>query len=461
VLVVGGGIAGLAAAAAVRRERPDAEVRVLEAADRAGGKLRLGEVGGVTVDVGAEAMLNRRPEAVALARAAGLGDSLVYPATTEARVWSRGALRRMPRTMMGIPVDLDDLAASEVLSAEGLARAAREPEVPLTDLGERDLSVGALVEQRFGPEVVDRLVEPLLGGVYAGHAREISLRAAIPQVVPLVGRGPFLGAGARPAPDSATPVFAGIRGGVGRLPDAVAAGLDVRTGTTVRELARTPQGGWRVVTGPAAAPREERADAVVLATPAAPTARLLADVVPAAATELAAIESASMAVVTLAFLAEAFPPVPGSGMLVPPVEGRFVKAATYSFAKWEWVRAASPGLVLLRTSVGRHREEHQLQAADEEIVTRSVADLADAVGVRVPPVDWHVQRWGGGLPQYAVGHLDRVRRIREAVAGSSGLAVCGAAYEGVGIAACIAGAEAAAAQVLAALDDRPLPRTGE
>jgi oxygen-dependent protoporphyrinogen oxidase len=447
VVVVGAGIAGLAAAAAVRRERPDVEVLVIESADRVGGKLRLAEVGGTVVDVGAESILNRRPEGVALARAAGLGDRVVHPATTAARIWSRGRLHPMPRSVMGVPVD--PRAAAGLLSDEGVARAEQDATLPATELGDEDVSVGWLVEQRLGREVVDRLVEPLLGGVYAGHAREISARAATPQVVALLDRDPSLvrAAAASVANPSDVPVFAGLAGGVGQLPAAVAAGLDVRTSTTVRGLTRTAD-GWEVVTGPAVAPAVVRADAVVVAVPASPASRLLGAAAPSAASELAGIDYASMAVVTLAFPADRFPEVAGSGFLVPPVDGRAVKAATYSFAKWQWVREAAGDLVVMRTSIGRHREEVALQVRDEELVARSLADLRDAVGLDVGPVDQHVQRWGGGLPQYAVGHLDRARRIRSAVAQAPGLAVCGAAYDGLGIPACIASAERAARQVL-------------
>jgi oxygen-dependent protoporphyrinogen oxidase len=187
------------------------------------------------------------------------------------------------------------------------------------------------------------------------------------------------------------------------------------------------------------------ADEVVVAVPAAPAARLLSGVAPAAAAELAAIESASMAIVTIAFRAEDVPTLAGSGFLVPPIDGRTIKAATFSFAKWDWVREAGDGVLLLRTSVGRHREESVLQVPDEELVAASLADLADATGLTARPVDTLVQRWGGGLPQYAVGHLDRVARIHAAVALVPGLAVCGAAYDGVGIPAVIASARRAAA----------------
>jgi oxygen-dependent protoporphyrinogen oxidase len=457
VVVVGGGIAGLAAAAAVRAERPDAEVIVLESSPSFGGKLLLGEVAGVVVDVGAEAMLNRRPEAVELARAAGLGDDIVHPATTSANLWSRGELLAMPRTLMGIPTDLKALAESGVISKTGLARAAMDTVLPASSLEGRDSSIGGLVEERFGKEVVDRLVEPLLGGVYAGHAREISARAAVPQVVALLDSDRSLAKAAARAmssgPSSDAPIFAGISGGVGRLPAAVieAAGVQVQTDATVRDLVRRPEGGWTLVVGSTQSPRLVHADAVVLAVPAPPTARLLSDAAPVAALELARIEYASVAVITLAFREHDFPVVEGSGFLVPPVDRRAVKAATYSFAKWDWVRDAGSGVLLMRCSLGRHREEHQLQKTDEELVDVALHDLADAIGISVRPIDDHVQRWGGGLPQYAVGHLDRVATIRAEVARLPGLAVCGAAYDGVGIPACIASGQRAAAEVLPVL----------
>ena len=458
MVVVGGGIAGLAAAAAVRRERPGVDVTVLEAAPRIGGKLAVAEVGGITVDVGAEAMLNRRPEAVSLAREVGLGDDLVHPATTAANLWSRGRVQPMPRTLMGVPIDARVLADSGVISKAGLARAALDGVLPATHLDpDQDVSVGALIEERFGREVVDRLVEPLLGGVYAGHARELSARAAVPQVVALLDRDRSLmkaAAAVTQGPASDVPVFAGIRGGVGRLPEAVAraSGATVRTDATVRDLARAGGGGWNLVIGSTRDPEVVHADAVVLATPARPTARLLADVAPDAALELSRIEYASMAVITLVVHAEDLTGTQGSGFLVPPVDGRAIKAATYSFAKWDWVREAGGGeLLAFRTSIGRHREERTLQVDDSELVTAALADLRDAVGLTAKPVDSHVQRWGGALPQYAVGHLDRVRTVRAAVADVPGLAVCGAAYDGLGIPACIASAERAATQILGSL----------
>ncbi|WP_109505902.1 protoporphyrinogen oxidase [Nocardioides speluncae] len=444
VVVVGAGIAGLTVAHDLARD-PDLDVLVLEGAPRVGGKLLTAEVGGVSVDVGAEAMLARRPEGVALARELGL--PVVHPATTSSRLWLGGELRPLPRSVLGVPVDLDQLAASGVLTPAGLNRVRAEPSLPPTELA-GDVSVAELVGSRLGAEVVDRLVEPLLGGVYAGHARALSARATVPQVVSMLDRGSLVEAAAA-LPVTDTPVFAGIEGGVGRLPLALAEGLTVRTGATVRELRRRAEGGFELVVGSAAAPELIAADRVVLATPAAPTARLLADLAPTAAAELAAVEYASMAIVTLAFRAAdaALLGTDVSGFLVPPVEGRTIKASTFSFAKWDWVRAAGGDVAVLRTSLGRHREEAVLQAADDELVTASLADLKAATGLAATPVASQVQRWGGGLPQYAVGHLDKVARIRTAIAEVPGLAVCGAAYDGVGIPAVIASAHRAAAEV--------------
>lgn len=454
VVVVGAGISGLAAAHAL--QAAGRQVVVLEASDRAGGKLRREQVAGVGVDVGAETFLFRRPEAVDLAREVGLGERLLHPATYSARIWSRGGLRPLPRSVMGVPADADELASSGLVSPEAVGRVRSEPDLPpqhdrRDDQADWDVSVGDLVSSRLGDEVLDRVVEPLLGGVYAGHARELSARAATPQLVELLERHGSLVSGAAAhlgASDDRRPVFAGLAGGVTGLAEALAAGLDVRTGTAVRAL-DLAGGRWHLTTGPTADERRVEADAVVVATPAPAASRLLAGVAPAASAELADVETASMAVVTLALPAERVPALDGSGFLVPPVEGRLVKAATYSFQKWDWLRTAGEpsGVVHVRASVGRHREAAVLQRDDDELVALVRDDLRALLGLDAPMVDAHVQRWGGGLPQYTVGHLGRVRRIREAVSQVPGLAVCGATYDGVGIPACIASARLAVAQV--------------
>jgi oxygen-dependent protoporphyrinogen oxidase len=455
VVVVGGGIAGLAAAFEVATRMPDADVMVLEASPAVGGKLRLEEVAGVEVDVGAEAMLARRPEAVGLARAVGLGDALIEPLTTAAQVRAGGANHPLPaRTMFGLPADVEAVRATGVLTDAALNRIAAEPSADPMEPLDEDVAVGAVVRERLGNEVVDRLVEPLLGGVYAGRADELSLRATMPALSARLERdGGSLVRAAQALTDTGPhdaavgPVFASLAGGIGALPRALAVSgkFTVRTSTTVRGLSRTPD-GFRLLCGPVPEPEVLDADAVIVATPAAKAALLLRDTAPGAAAELSGIDAASVAIITLAFRDVTLPP--GSGLLVGVREGFGVKGVTLSSQKWP---LQDGGITLLRASVGRAGEAQILQRDDIDLIALVRHELRALIGVDGEPLDAHVARWGGGLPQYSVGHVERVARVRAAVAAVPGLAVCGAAYDGVGIPACIASAHAAVDQVLASL----------
>lgn len=475
VVVIGGGISGLAAAYYLRAD--GVRVTVLEKSPAVGGLLRISEVAGLPVDEGAESLLNRRPEAVALAREAGLAGELGHPAPVSAGVWSRGAIRPLPdATVMGVPGDPQALHG--LLDPDEIDQVAAErdrPDLHITG----DVAIGTLVAERMGRPVVDRLVEPLLGGVYAGHSDELSLAATVPALFAALCREKTLLDGVaavrRAVPADGRPVFAGIRGGVGRLSAAVAAasGAAIRTGVTARKLIplserpaepAEPPGGamprWRIETGPAPRPEFIDVDAVVVAAPPNAAARLLADISPEASAELAGIGQASVGIVTLALPRTAFPDQPSSsGFLVPPAEGRTIKAVTFSSVKWPWLGELAGDLVILRASVGRHRQVAELQRSDDELVDAVLADLRAALGVRHDPVDARVTRWGGALPQYAVGHVERVARIRSAVGGIPGLAVCGAAYDGVGVAACVATASQAATSVLADLAGMPPSKT--
>jgi oxygen-dependent protoporphyrinogen oxidase len=445
VVVVGGGIAGLAAALTLARE--SVAVTLLEAAPVVGGKLRISEVGGVPVDEGAEMFLRRVPEALDLVTSLGRADELVSPAVGNASVWSRGSLRPMPTaTVMGLPSDPATLHG--VLTDAEVERVALDRELPGTPPGE-DISVGAWATARVGRAVVERLVDPLLGGVYAGRADELSLAATIPQL-PRNERSLLAAAGrALPAVPSAEPVFATVTGGMGSLPAdvaaaIVAAGGEVRTGRTVRRLERTPD-GWRVAHGATNDEQMSDADAVIVAVPAAPAGRLLADVAPAAAQELAGVEAASMAIITTAWRSVDVPDLHSSGYLVPAVYDRPVKAVTFAAAKW--AHLARTDVVVARCSIGRHGSVGDLQRDDHDLVAAAADELRAYAGWQGAPVDARVTRWGGALPQYAVGHRQRVARVHAAVAGVPGLAVCGATYDGVGVPACIRTARAAAAQV--------------
>jgi protoporphyrinogen/coproporphyrinogen III oxidase len=483
VVIVGSGIAGLAAAFFLRDE--PVQVTVLEGSPRLGGKLSVSEVAGVAVDEGAEALLVTRPEGTGLIAQAGLGGERVEPGTTSSAIWTGGALRPLPRRQfMGVPSDMAELARSGVLSGAGVARARQDLELPPT-AREADVPVAGYVGARLGAEVVDRLVDPLVGGVYAGRSADLSFDATMPALAAASRRYRSLAEAARSVLSASAPppggdrnaggagtrsgssVFTTLAPGLGMLPSflAKASGAEIRTSSMARKLSRAGH-SWRLTVGSAASPEHIGADAVILAVPARPAGRLLADVpgALAAVTAFGEISYASMAIVTLAYPRSAFPgaglaALGWSGYLVPAVDGRAVKAVTFSTVKWPHLAGLpEPGadaLEILRCSLGRIGEEAVLHRDDDDLAALAAAELAEATGVRGRPAASRVSRWGGALPQYTVGHLDRVARIRAAVASQPGLAVCGAAYDGVGIPACVATARTAASQVMAFLAGRP------
>lgn len=462
VIVVGAGIAGLTAAWHLASAgTPPTDITVLESSTRVGGKLALADVAGGRIDVGAESMLAVRPEAPALIREIGLGEALTVPATTRAGVWSRDHLWPMPTgTMMGVPSDPESVRG--LLTDDEIQRLRQEQ--PWQGSLTGDVAVGDYLAARLGDALVDRLVEPLLGGVYAAQARELSMAASVPALHGAAQRGESMleaagaAAAARTGTMAGASAFCGLVGGVGRLPEELrdrlrAKGVRIETGVTVRDIESTGT-GWRLTCGPVPAPDHREADAVILAVPAPAVGRLLTRCAPAAAAVMAQVEVASMAIVTLAIdrhaLTAAGHALPGSGFLVPATDGRTIKASTFSSNKWTWVDDLSDDVVFLRASIGRAGEVAALQRPDEELVAVAVREVGQAVGFPLPRVvDSHVQRWGGGLPQYAVGHLDRMSAVEDAIAGVPGLEVCGAAYGGVGIPAVIASARAAATRLQA------------
>ncbi|QGN50022.1 protoporphyrinogen oxidase [Micromonospora sp. WMMD558] len=458
VAVVGGGIAGLAAAVRLRDRAPaGTEITVYEQSGALGGKLRTGELAGQAVEFGAESFLMRDPAggesaAVALVRRLGLAGRVVHPTVGQAALAVDGGLRPIPGgTLVGVPGDLAAVAAV----ARPAADADRDAGRPL--LGpDDDVAVGALVRARLGDEVVDRLVDPMLGGVYAGRADDLSLATTMPALAraarvehTLVGAVRAAQAAAPRAPGA--PVFGTLAGGLGALVEAAAtaSGATIRRDAAVREV--TPAGaGWRLTVGPTRDAQHVDVDAVVLAVPARPAARLLDAVAPEAAAAVGGLDYASVALVTLALPEPALPAL--SGFLVPATEGLLIKASTFFTTKWGHLRRPD-GLALVRASVGRYGDEAQLQRPDEDLAATVHRELSAVLGVPLPaPVAGHVQRWGGALPQYPPGHLDRVASARATLrAGHPTLALAGAAYDGVGIPVCVRSGATAADEIITAL----------
>jgi len=476
VVVVGGGVSGLAAA--LDLVEAGAEVTVLEARPLPGGLIRNADLDGLPLDVGVEALLARRPEGVDLVHRLGLDHLLVTPTEARPAVWRADGVRSLPTgTVMGVPGEATDLSVAlrpdEVAgtrAAMAAARAATTDRHPASrDALDRDadVSVAAAVTAQSGRAVLDVLVEPLLGGVHAGRTDELSLRSTVPALWQAWRDGrPFAeavaDAGAAATPG--VPVFTALRGGMSLLVGAAVEqlrerGAQVRTGVLVHGLRRDAR-GWVVTTSPAGAGTgaptgELTADAVVLALPTSPAQRLLQQVLPAAADRLAEVPVVSVAVVALRLRSE----VPErSGLLVPPGEaaaaGVRAKAVTFSTRKWDWLAQASPGRQLVRVSYGRSREQDVLQRSEQDLAALAARDLrtlltVDGLAGEPDVTGAQVVRWGGALPQQTVGHHERVAAVRAAVAGVTGLAVAGAWLDGVGVPACIGSGRAAAAALRA------------
>jgi oxygen-dependent protoporphyrinogen oxidase len=443
IAVVGGGITGLVAAYRLRTLLgPQVEIVVIDRADRVGGILYTGELAGEPLDLGAEAFVGRRPEVPELLRELGLETQLVTPAGLRPLVWSEGIAHPMPeRTLMGIPSDAESMRG--LVDAETLERIDTESSRPLAWYPDADIDVYSLVADRFGAQVAQRSVDPLLGGVYAGSSRSIGVRAAVPTLAAALDDGaPSLthGVAAAMPPPSNAPVFGGIRDGYQVLLAALSARSDAKfvTATPATRLARGLR-GW--VVDPVGA-----VDAVVLATPAPITARLLRTIAPVAAGAAAGIELSSSVVVALALPRDSALPE-NSGILVATGEPLRAKAFTLSSRKW--THLAQRETASVRVSFGKFGEDSTLSWSDAELIAAATEDLATVTGATIEPLGALVQRWPGGLAQYAPGHTDRVAEIESAIANLDGLAIAGAYLHGVGVPACVASGAAAAHRIAA------------
>jgi oxygen-dependent protoporphyrinogen oxidase len=484
VVVVGGGIAGLTAA--LELAEGGASVTLVEASGRFGGKIATSRADGLIVEAGAESFLSSKPAGLALVERLGIADRLVNSKADDRRtfVWSHGRLRELPEGLvLGSPARAWSLLRSGLLSPAGAARLVGDVVVPRRRADENgaarpaagEETVAEFFTRRLGPEAYARVVEPLLAGIHAGDATRLSLPATFPRFVemerrhgglvratlagqlpkfpnPLRRKGSAAPAPAAsgtigPVPAGRTP-FVSFQTGMADLIEALEArlrslGVDLRTGTAVTAV-RPVDGGYEVVLADASA---LPAAAVILATPAFVTAPLLRPLCPSAAMLLEEIEHASTATVSLAYRVDDIGTAPaGYGFVVPRAEGRQLLAGTWGSEKWPG--RAPAGQVLVRGYVGGIGRESALDTDDDGLVRLVQTELSALAGIRGTPVHTEVHRYPAGMPQYTVGHLDRVARIRSALASCPGLAVTGAPYNGVGIPDCITDALTTAQSIL-------------
>jgi len=441
VAIVGGGITGLAAAWEFSRKPNTADVTIFES-DRVGGKLQSSPFAGMDhIDEGADAFLARVPWAKQLCSELGI-DDLVAPSTGRAYIWQNGRLHRIPEGLvLGVPAELMGIAKSRLLSPFGVVRAGYDlikgPTPPTHD------SLGRLIRDRFGDQVLERLVDPLVGSINAGDSDHLSLRASTPQIAePASGSRSLLLAlrRNRKAVPVEGPVFLTPRNGLASLAATLADRLH-RSGTTtfshdlVVDIVRDGA-TWRV--------NDEPFDAVILATPAGPASRLVAKLSPQASEALAGIPYAGVLMVAL-HVSKPVGPL-GSGYLVPKPVQRHVTAVSLATYKWTHWRPPAGGAVL-RVSLGRYGNQIPMDFDDEQAFHTAVDEVSGHLGQPVLPRGYRVTRWPGAFPQYLPHHLDRVDAIEQALAADCpGLVVAGAAYRGVGVPACIRqGREAARA----------------
>lgn len=452
VVVIGGGVTGLTAAFSVLADADlPAQVTVLESASRTGGLIRTSPFAGLPgVDEGADAFLTRVPWAMQLAADLGLGAALTSPTGAGAYVWHDGLHEIPGDILMGVPAKVRAFATSRLFSTKGKARAALEPLLPRVP---HDDSVGALVRRRFGREVHERLVDPLVGSIYAADTDAFSLEA-VPQINALTSRRSLLlaAADARKAPAQGGPVFAVPMKGMGSLVDTLAGrvtslGGAIRTGAAVTEITRAHD-GYLVTTVDSAV----ECDAVVIASPARHSAALVRPLSEEVSEQLGTWDHASVVMVTLAVPAAQWRSKwTGSGYLVPKPDQRWVTAVSFGSNKWaHW--APADGSRILRVSLGRDGMD-VMHHDDDTLVNLTLADLKHHLGVDFSPVEVRLTRWRESFPQYRPHHFTRLARLEATLQQAApGIFLAGASFRGIGIPACVQQARSAASSVLAHLD---------
>jgi oxygen-dependent protoporphyrinogen oxidase len=449
VVIVGGGVSGLTTAHRLLARDGSSDVSILEAASTSGGKLRNVEVGGLALPAGPDSFLARKPWAVELCRELGIGEELIAPRASGAYLWTPTGLVPYPTgTAFGIPGDLGDVFRWPGLSRRGRRRALRDLVKPKRR-GGGDESLGALLRRRLGNEATERAIAPLLAGLYAGDVDQLSVQATFPELQAWeAGQGSLL-RGAQVASRNGRrgvggPMFLKPRGGVQRLTDVLAErlGEHVRTGVRARALERAST-GWRVHTDAGVV----EADAVVLTVDAGTAAGLLPWSGPAA-TGLEEIPFVSTAAVLLVYPVGTGSQLPdGSGFVVPRGAAPMT-ACTLLSSKWPDPAYGSRAVV--RCFVGASGEEDVLEAEDRELIDACTHHLTALLPLPATPQDAAVVRWPSSMPQYLVGHLERVERIRSDL--PAGIFVTGQALDGVGIADCVRAAGETAEAVAAYVD---------
>ena len=455
--IIGGGIAGLAAAYELEKARgagAEVEYRLFEARGRLGGSLASEMVDGTVLEEGPDSFLTEKPAAAELCRELGLGDELL-PSNDGARktyVLVQNRLVALPDGLMFlIPTKLIPTALTGLFSLRTKIRMGLELLLPPRPSGQADETVAALVERHYGAEAVDRLADPLLSGIFGGDSAQLSARTVLPKLVEMeseygsLTRGMLAAhrkmrarmkaaagqGGARPAMRS---TFTAVRGGMQQMVDTLVARLKpewLRVGTAVETLEKTAE-GWRVTAGGEA----EEFDAVIVASPAWAAGALLGPVDAELGRELSGIPYSSSITVNLVYDEAKLKPLPeGFGFLVPASEGRTMLACTFVHRKFLGRTAA--GKAVFRAFLGGMKNEARLEASDETLVKTVRRELKEILGMEAEPETTRVARWRRAMAQYAVGHQERVALIRERVAALPGLRLTGNAYDGIGIPDCI------------------------